>query len=270
MTVTETNEELLPGAGVQINVQKLGDPGKPPLLLIHGIYDEWSSWDLVFDEFAAEYRVYAVDLRGHGKSDKPERGYEPTDYAADLAGVIRSLGLTNVSVVGHSLGAVTAAYLAADYPDLVKAAVLEDPPGRFDSNTGSRITPMLEIKRGTEDETYRFFMEIGPNLGEERWRDQTRRLRNTADGPFEVIVEWVERGTSPDIIGTMGRIPGPALLMQSDPEAGGVLPDDLAGEIAGNLPNGEHQKFPGIGHNIHKDEPAEFSKAALTFLRKHR
>lgn len=270
MTVSGIDEQLVPGSGVQINLRAIGDPEKPPLLLIHGIYDEWSSWNLVYDDFAAEYRVYAVDLRGHGKSDKPERGYEPTDYAADIASVIRTLGLSDIPVIGHSLGAVTTGYLAADYPALVKAVVLEDPPGRFDSNTGSRITPMLEIKRGTEEETYTFFKEIGPNLGEARWRDQTRRLRNTADGPFEVIIEWAERGYSPDIVGTMGRVQCPALLMQSDPEAGGVLPDDLAGEIVAKLPNGEHQKFHGVGHNIHKDAPSEFARSAMEFLHKHR
>jgi N-formylmaleamate deformylase len=268
--VSTPTEQLLPGAGVQLNVCAMGEPEKPPLVLIHGIYDEWSSWELVYDDFLAEYRVYAVDLRGHGKSDKPARGYEPTDYAADVAGVIRSLGLSGIPVVGHSLGAVTTAYLAADYPELVKAAVLEDPPGRFSSNTGSRMLPMLEMKRATEEETYTFFMEIGPSLGEERWRDQTRRLRNTADGPFEVILEWAEKGEAPDVLATMARIGCPALLMQADPEAGGVLPDDLAGEIAARLSNGEHQKFPGVGHNIHKDAPAEFAQAALSFLRQHR
>ena len=270
MTVSDRNERLVPGAGVRINVCEMGDSGKPPLLMIHGIMDEWSSWDLVYDAFLAEYHVYSVDLRGHGKSDKPERGYEPADYAADMASVIQELGVSSIPVVGHSLGAVTAAYLAADYPQLVQVAVLEDPPGRVDPGSGSRMSPMLEIKRGTEDETFAYFKEVGPALGEARWRDQTRRLRNTADGPFEVILEWGERGESPDIAGTMARIQCPTLLMQSDPEAGGVLPDDLAGEIAAKLPNGEHQKFPGVGHNIHKDVPAEFARAAMTFLHKHR
>lgn len=269
MINTDQHEQRVPGAGININVCQMGDASKPPVLMIHGIMDEWSSWNLVYDAFLEHYRVIAVDLRGHGESDKPERGYEPADYAADIASVIRELGVGPIAVVGHSLGAVTTCFLAADYPDLVKAAVMEDPPGRFNRDTGSRVTPMLDIKHGSEEEVYAFFKEVGPDLGETRWRDQTRRLRNTADGPYRVIHEWAANGNSPDIIESMSRIECPALLMQADPERGGVLPDDLASEIAGKLPNGEFQQFPGVGHNIHKDAPEDFSRATLAFLQKH-
>jgi N-formylmaleamate deformylase len=269
MTIHEPTERRVSGDGIEINIMEMGDPAKPPVLMIHGIYDEWSSWNLVYDAFLQHYRVIGVDLRGHGKSDKPERGYEPADYAADMASVIRELGIGPVHVVGHSLGAVTSGFLAADYPDLVKAVVLEDPPGQFGSNAGSRMEPMLRAKQATEEQTYMFFKEGAPGLGEERWRDQTRRLRNTADGPFEIILEWAERGEAPDVVEAMSRIQCPALLMQSDPENGGVLLDDLAQEIAAKLSNGQLQTFPGIGHNIHKDAPDEFSLVALAFLQQH-
>ena len=270
MSFSERDERLIPANGVNVHVCLMGDPGKPPMMMIHGIYDQWESWSMVVEDFMTEYRLILVDLRGHGRSDKPVRGYAPADYAADMAGVIRALGLTSIPVIGHSLGAVTTAYLAADYPELVSVAVLEDPPGRFDPASASRMQPMLDAKRATEDETYAFFKEIGPTLGKERWRDQTRRLRNTADGAFEVILEWAETGQAPDILGTMMRIQCPTLLMQSDPNAGGVLPDDVARQIATNLPHGDHQQFPGTGHNIHKDQPQVFARAVMEFLSKRR
>ncbi len=269
MSTREPQEQRVPGAGVEINLCQMGDPSKPPVFMIHGIYDEWASWNLVYDAFLDHYRVIAVDLRGHGKSDKPQRGYELTDYAADMAAVIRALDVGPIAVVGHSLGAVTTGFLAADYPDLVKAVVLEDPPGRFDPKSGGRMSPMLDAKRTTEEQTYQFFKETGPNLGEARWRDQTRRLRNTADGPFEIILEWAKTGNAPDVVGAMSRIQCPALLMQSDPDNGGVLLDHLAQEIVQGLSNGEFQKFPGVGHNIHKDAPDDFARAAIAFLQKH-
>jgi pimeloyl-ACP methyl ester carboxylesterase len=129
---------------------------------------------------------------------------------------------------------------------------------------------MLEVKNASEEETYKFFQELGPNLGEARWRDQTRRLRNTADGPFEILNEWAESGGAPDIIETVRKIKCPALLMQADTDVGGVLPDDLARQAVENLRNGELQTFPGVGHSIHKDDPAAFASSALNFLRQHR
>lgn len=262
-------EQTYPGDGVDIHVCQMGDPDNPPLFLIHGIYDEWESWNLTVDQFMTEYRLILVDLRGHGRSSKPERGYAPTDYAADMASVIRALELASIPVVGHSLGAVTTAYLAAGYPELVRAAVLEDPPGQLGSGSTVRMSPMLEAKHATEEETYEFFRERGPELGEERWRDQTRRLRNTADGPFMAIQDSAESGETPDVMGTMTQVQCPTLLMQADPNAGGVLPDDMAGQIMANLQQGEHQQFPGVGHSIHKDAPADFATAAMAFLRKH-
>jgi N-formylmaleamate deformylase len=270
MTVPARHEQLYPGNGIDIHVCQMGDPEKPPLLMIHGIYDRWESWSRTVDQLMTEYRLFLVDLRGHGRSSKPATGYEPIDYAADMAGVIRAIGLESVPVIGHSLGAITTAYLAADYPELVHAAVLEDPPGQFGSSSGIRMQPMLDAKRGTEEQTYNFFKEMGPDLGEERWRDQTFRLRDTADGPFEIIIQWATTGNAPDIFEAMKRIKCPTLLMQADPEAGGVLPDEAAQHIVTNLSQGEHQKFPGVGHNIHKDRPAEFATAAMEFLQKHR
>jgi N-formylmaleamate deformylase len=266
----EPYEQTYPGNGIEIHVCQMGNTENPPVLMIHGIYDEWKSWQLVVDEFVKEYRLILVDLRGHGRSAKPERGYEPTDYAADMAAVIRALDLESVSVVGHSLGAVTAAYLAAGYPELVRAVVLEDPPGQLGTGSGSRMAPILEAKRGTEEETYTFFRENNPHFGEGRWRDQTRRLRNTADGPFEIILEWAETGEGPDVVGTMKHVECPALLMQADPASGGVLPDAVAEQIVANLPNGELQSFPGVGRNIHKDSPQAFVRAAMNFLRQFR
>jgi N-formylmaleamate deformylase len=255
--------------GINIHVCRMGDTGKPPVLMIHGIYDEWESWEPVVDQFMEEYRLVIVDLRGHGRSDKPDQGYTPTDYAADMAGVIETLELAPVPVIGHSLGAVTTAFLAADYPERVKACVLEDPPGRFDSSTASRIKPMLEIKHRPEAEVYEFFREIGPSLGEARWRDQARRLKNTADGPFVELFDPAQEAP-PNVLETMKSVQCPALLMQADPEAGGVLPDELAELALQNLPNGEIQRFPGVGHSIHKDTPAAFADAAMSFLRQHR
>jgi N-formylmaleamate deformylase len=268
--IESRQEQTYPGDGVAIHVCQMGDADKPPLLMIHGIYDEWESWSPVVDAFMSEYRLILVDLRGHGRSDKPETGYHPADYAADMASVIQALGLELISVVGHSLGAVTTAWLAADFPELVRAIVLEDPPGRFSVESGSRMTSMLALKHAPEDAVYRHFQEIGPHLGEARWRDQTRRLRNTADGPFAVIGEWAESGELPDVLATLSRVACPALLMQADPEVGGVLPDDVASQAIANLRNGELQTFPGVGHSIHKDAPDDFARAAMTFLSRHR
>ncbi|MDQ2625341.1 MAG: alpha/beta hydrolase, partial [Actinomycetota bacterium] len=74
------------------------------VLLLHGITAGAAVWDPVLSELARGYRVVAVDQRGHGRSDKPERGYGPDDYVADVGALLDALGPA-CAVVGHSLGA---------------------------------------------------------------------------------------------------------------------------------------------------------------------
>lgn len=78
------------------------------------------------EHFSARHRVLAVDLRGHGRSDKPEGPYDFTTLAGDLALVCKESGLRQVVAVGHSLGGCLAVRLAALRPDLVAAVVALD------------------------------------------------------------------------------------------------------------------------------------------------
>ncbi|MFN2452294.1 MAG: alpha/beta fold hydrolase [Candidatus Dormibacteria bacterium] len=88
--------------------------GAPPLLALHGLASNARWWDLVAEQLAGAYRVIAVDQRGHGRSDRPDSGYEFDDVVADLHGLVGRLELPPAVVVGHSWGAsVALAYAAA-------------------------------------------------------------------------------------------------------------------------------------------------------------
>ncbi len=90
-------------------------PGDPLVLLLHGFPQFWWAWRHQLSALAAAgYRAAAMDLRGFGATDKPPRGYDTMTSAADVAGVIRSLGATSAVVVGHDLGG----WLAWSMPSL--------------------------------------------------------------------------------------------------------------------------------------------------------
>ena len=113
--------------GTKLHYYRSGG-SKPPLVLVHGITDDGLCWSPVAEVLSAEYDVIMVDLRGHGKSDAPEEGYDLVTMATELSGLITGLGLDNPVVMGHSLGAVTAMTLAGLTPHLPLAIILEDPP----------------------------------------------------------------------------------------------------------------------------------------------
>src|SRR3712207_692755 len=88
--------------------------GKPPILLVHGWCCDHSYFAPQFGHFANRgHRVVAVDLRGHGRNDKPRQRYAMQAFADDLAWICDRVELEKPVVVGHSMGGIVAFDLAA-------------------------------------------------------------------------------------------------------------------------------------------------------------
>src|SRR6187549_2324997 len=77
--VTASHETVIvPATGLSIHVATwVGPAGALPLVMLHGIWDTWKTFERAAQRLATERTVHALDLRGHGESDKPEEGYEP-------------------------------------------------------------------------------------------------------------------------------------------------------------------------------------------------
>jgi pimeloyl-ACP methyl ester carboxylesterase len=116
--------------GARFHVAVAGDG--PLVLFLHGFPEFWWAWRDQLPALAeAGYRGAAMDLRGYGASDKPPRGYDPTTLAADVAGVIRSLGDRDAVVVGHGWGGLVAWTVAVAHPGQVRRiAILSMPHPR--------------------------------------------------------------------------------------------------------------------------------------------
>lgn len=104
--------------GTRRHVVEWGSPGKPLLLLVHGMRDHARSWDWLSERFGDDYHIFAPDLRGHGDSDwSADSAYTLADYIADLAGIVEALGLDRFHLIGHSLGGHIALRYAATFPE---------------------------------------------------------------------------------------------------------------------------------------------------------
>jgi pimeloyl-ACP methyl ester carboxylesterase len=108
--------------GVDLNIAEAGEG--PLILLLHGFPESWYSWRHQFAPLAgAGYHVVAPDMRGYGKSDKPEAisAYNQVEVVNDIVGLVSALGEETAVVIGHDWGAPTAWAAALNHPDIFRA-----------------------------------------------------------------------------------------------------------------------------------------------------
>jgi pimeloyl-ACP methyl ester carboxylesterase len=101
---------------------------RPTVILLHGHMLNGLSWLRVAKALEAGFDLILPDARGHGQSDGLAAGNLSAPLVADLAGLIHALGLEQPHLLGHSMGASTAAHAAAAYPEMIGSILLEDPP----------------------------------------------------------------------------------------------------------------------------------------------
>lgn len=95
-----------------------------PVILIHGLSDDLRFWDPIIHELSKNYRTIAFDLRGHGKSDKPEGPYSIKQFVEDIYGVLLKLGIKEAHFIGFSMGSAILLQMAIDHPQIVNKLVL--------------------------------------------------------------------------------------------------------------------------------------------------
>lgn len=136
--------------GVRTRVLEAGDG--PPLLLLHGTGGHAESFIRNVLPLAESFRVLAVDMIGHGLTDKPDLAYTPRDYAAHLVALLDALGLERAHVNGESLGGWVALWLALDHPTRVDRLVLNTAAGLKLSDAQQIVPPQrAEMARLTRE-----------------------------------------------------------------------------------------------------------------------
>jgi pimeloyl-ACP methyl ester carboxylesterase len=119
----------LPG-GVRLHYRADGDPAHPPLVLLHGYGDSFTTWEGWVRVLATEHRALSIDLPGHGLTRAPQ-DYQPTaeTYVAAVEGFAAALALPRLAIAGNSMGGGVAWHYALSHPERVSALILVDAAG---------------------------------------------------------------------------------------------------------------------------------------------
>lgn len=255
-----------------------------PLIFVHGSLSDGGYWADQVGPFAKHYRAIAYSRRYNYPNVNPvRRGYSAVVDAEDLAAFIHTLHLGKVVVIGHSYGALTALFLAAKHPELVRALVLAEPPAisllmhlpSDEANTGKAmfediqrkmVAPMQQaFRKGDHDAGIAAFMDYVFN-DPHAWDKMPESAReDTLRDAHEWDVMMTTGILFPNIEPpTIRRITAPVLLLSGAKSYQflGLITE----ELARLLPNRETIVLPDAGHQMWYQAPDVCRRDVETFL----
>jgi pimeloyl-ACP methyl ester carboxylesterase len=257
--------------GLRIHYLHAAAPGKPQLLLLHGLTDAAVCWTPVIEALAGDYDIFAPDARGHGQTDAPERGYSALDHAGDAVAFIHALGLDQPIILGHSMGGMVATVVAGQHPALIRAAIFED-PAWFD--LAQMPSPEMRSQRADEwraDLVANQALPPADMIAKRRAADPG--WADAEFGPWSVakqqarlnVLEYIEHAPS-DWRALVRAMQTPALLITGDVARGVIISPQQAAEAQSLNPLLAVVNIPNTGHSIRRDAFAGYMDAVRAFL----
>lgn len=240
-----------------------------PLLFIHGLGSSTRDWDRQVAEFSRTYQVITVDLRGHGRSDKPAGPYSIPQFAADTAGLLKALSVESAHIVGLSLGGGVAFQLALDYAQLVKTmTIVNSAPAMVG------ITPdaQKEVERRVAIVRQMGMRAMGEALAPNLFpKVEQAALRQTfverwAENDPQAYIEATLSMVGWNVTDRLGSIRRPTLVIAADQDYSPLAIKEAYVKL---LPDAQLVVIADAHHATPVERPQEFNAALAQFLARH-
>lgn len=249
--------------GNRVRYENVGS-GREALVLVHGWSGDASVWRFQVPELAKHFRVIAIDLPGHGASDKPETPYTMSFFAGAVEAVMLDAGVDRAVLVGHSMGTPVIRQFYRHYPDKVLALVAVD--GALQNLYSGMLDPVIaELRKPSyKDMAGKFIGGMFPNPGTEALRDAT--LATVLATPQHVMVGSFEGMRDPEIW-KGDPIGVPLLVVNANAP---FWTPEYVSYVRKLAPSVDYRVIEGPGHFLMLEKPQEFNAVVLDFLRKQK
>lgn len=250
--------------GIKMHYAEQGDANGEPLILIHGFTDSWFSYSRVLPLLDKKYRVFALDQRGHGNSDRPQKGYAMKDFAADIAAFMDAKNIRKATVVGHSMGSFVALQTALDAPQRVERLVLIGTATTARNDVTVDLQKSVMNLKDPVDEKFARDFQISassPDLPAE-FIDEV--VRESLKLPARVWQAALAGVIAEDYKPRLGKIKAPTMIVWGDKE--NIF---LRGEqdlLRAGIVNSTLKVYAGSAHSPHWEKPETFVRDLNEFI----
>ncbi len=257
--------------GIELNYTRTGNQEKPALVLAHGLTDSGLCWHQLANDLKETYDIVMYDAYGHGKSSRidPNKRF---DMVEDLHDLIEALNLQKPGILGHSMGAATAAMFAAKYPDKLAALALEDPPWRDEQpeDLGAQRT-MHEWKKQNIETKKKSIKELIKlkSLEQPKWEEvilpQWAQAKLDVDPSFFDLINlnpttWKELAN---------KITVPTLIITGDTALGAIVTPKLGIEAIQLMQKAEFGHISDAGHCVRYEQYAPYLAMVRLFFKRN-
>lgn len=259
----EARRAVTTPAGQALTYVEAGPADGAPLILLHGYTDNSRSWSLLAPHLG-DRRLIMVDQRGHGGSAAPDCCYDPAVMAADVVGLMDVLGIGSADVVGHSMGSLTAAALAAWHPERVGRLVLISTTTQMPVGATDWLWDNVPGLPDPVDPNSQFMLDwyYNPNPVPADFIDRERA--ESAATPRATWMGVLRALTATDMSQVGPRVKAPVLILWGDQD--GLFDAESQQAVKAAWPGAEYEAYPGYGHNMFWEIPDQVGARITRFL----
>jgi len=247
--------------GAKIHYQSYGQ-GSDAFVLVHGWSSNLTAWGYQIPDLAKRGRVIALDLPGHGQSDKPQLAYTMDHFAAAIDAVMKDAKVERGVILGHSMGTPVARQFYRKYPKKTLAIVIVDGGLRPFGDKAMRDQYLNMFRSANyKDAGTQMFGQMTPMLSAE---DKEKALTSFRNTPQHVLVSAME-SMNDEALYTSDKINVPVLaILAKSP----FWPADTDQFLKGLAPDLELIWWEGVDHFLHQEKTKDFNNAVIAFVDK--
>src|SRR5687768_736189 len=247
--------------GAKIHYQSYGQ-GSDAFVLVHGWSSNLTAWGYQIPDLAKRGRVIALDLPGHGQSDKPQLAYTMDHFAAAIDAVMKDAKVERGVILGHSMGTPVARQFYRKYPKKTLAIVIVDGGLRPFGDKAMRDQYLNMFRSANyKDAGTQMFGQMTPMLSAE---DKEKALTSFRNTPQHVLVSAME-SMNDEALYTSDKINVPVLaILAKSP----FWPADTDQFLKGLAPDLEMIWWEGVDHFLHQEKTKDFNNAVIAFVDK--